>query len=593
MLNTNLYAGKESKMKFFHVYNEECICGLEKNGLINEDSGFKIQHAFSVPEEKKFNSIAKKGGKLHSLIKENGFPFYVDRIAGGITYHKYNFDKNLISEYIDILGDGFLGFQLHESGSNRRNSDWQRILRVMDGSHGPYDSKKLRELCTRSYAIMPDGTQLPAFSQDTPEQYASMKYAESPEEYINEMKELFKRRMAEVSGRILPCDSYYLATKLQNDLGMKTFMPEVGCQIPLMRKQVALARGIAKANGKTWGTYYECWREIREGGRYYYSMPCFNKDPSNEWYLTQELHPDDFTSYGKNGGSSRLLQNRIYHYALMAGADYFSEEWGLNCSYSDMNDFTLSEYGLLKKSFICDAAKFRGVKAYIPFAIVLPKDYACVEIQDMFESDELGNHRDEYMRCVLSAEEKNYYGHIEDVLKLFFSRFEKTVGNEGHVITNSRLPDVADIIYEDASDDALSKYEYLIDATSGSRFAKAKVGSGLKIIESRDIGQLESEMKKLIREAMPCYADGLCWMVSYGMDGERYLSVFNNEGNERSLQAGDIIHTEADRTVKLTFRETGNPKIIKQSDSRAALKHKEGKDYYLTVPAAGFVILKF
>ena len=68
-------------MKFFHVYNEDCICGLEKNGLINEDSGFKIQHAFSVPEEKKFNSIAKKGGKLHSLIKENGFPFSFNPIG--------------------------------------------------------------------------------------------------------------------------------------------------------------------------------------------------------------------------------------------------------------------------------------------------------------------------------------------------------------------------------------------------------------------------------------------------------------------------------------------------------------------------------
>ena len=36
-------------MKFFHVYNEDCIKGLEKNGLINADTGFKIQHCFAVP----------------------------------------------------------------------------------------------------------------------------------------------------------------------------------------------------------------------------------------------------------------------------------------------------------------------------------------------------------------------------------------------------------------------------------------------------------------------------------------------------------------------------------------------------------------
>ena len=52
-------------MKFFHVYNEKCFKGLEKNGLINKDTGFKIQHAFSVPEELKFNKFAAKGIIYH------------------------------------------------------------------------------------------------------------------------------------------------------------------------------------------------------------------------------------------------------------------------------------------------------------------------------------------------------------------------------------------------------------------------------------------------------------------------------------------------------------------------------------------------
>mgnify|MGYP003308387974 CR=1 FL=1 len=63
-------------MKFFHVYNDWHIKGLEKNNLINEDTGFKIQHAFSVPGELKFNKIAAKGGKLHSIIKENGYSVF-------------------------------------------------------------------------------------------------------------------------------------------------------------------------------------------------------------------------------------------------------------------------------------------------------------------------------------------------------------------------------------------------------------------------------------------------------------------------------------------------------------------------------------
>ena len=50
-------------MKFFHVYNEQFNEGLEKNGLLNKDSGFKVQHDFPMPEDAKFNVIAAKGGK--------------------------------------------------------------------------------------------------------------------------------------------------------------------------------------------------------------------------------------------------------------------------------------------------------------------------------------------------------------------------------------------------------------------------------------------------------------------------------------------------------------------------------------------------
>ena len=580
-------------MKFFHVYNEDCFKGLEKNGLINKDTGFKIQHCFAVPYVRKFNEIAAKGGKLHSLIKEENYPFYVDRIAGGVTYHKYDFDAKLIKEYIDLLGDWFLGFQLHESGSNRRNSDWQRILRLNNGSFGPYDAKHLREATLRNYAQLPDGTPLPGFSQDTPEFYANMCYAQTPAEYIEEMRDLFLRRMSEVEGRILPCDSYYLATKIQDEVGMQTFMPEVGCQIPHMRLEVALARGMGKASKKRWGTYYECWREIREEGKSpRYTMPCFNLDPTNEWYLTQESHTDDFTTCGENGGSSRLLQDRIYYYSLMAGADYMGEEWGLNCSYTDMQDFTLSKYGIVKKNFINKALTLRGMKARVPFAIVMPNDYSCIEFDDMFEPFEIGDHKDTYMRCQLDTEEKAYYGHLNDVLKLVFKRTSE-IGNEGHVITNSRFADVFDIIYEDASDEALSQYEYLIDATKMGKFAAAKNGKGYKIIESADLDKLGSTIDKLIPDVMPCYVDDLCWLVSEDENKSQYLSIFNNEGNERSLEKGDIIHNEADKTVKVTFKNPADISIVAEGYASAKIERIDDCNYNITIPAASFTVLKF
>jgi len=579
-------------MKFFHVYNEECFEGWEKNGMLNRDSGFKVQNIFAVPKERQFNNIAAKGGKLHQLLKEGKNPFYVDRIAGGTTYFPYRYDKELIHEYEDLLGDWFLGFQLHESGSNRRASDWQRILKLT-GEKGPYDPELLKKILVRDFAKTPDGVVLQALSQDHSDVYAKLRYAETPAEYLEEMRDLFSRRMAEVEGHILPCDSYYLATKIQDELGMKTFMPEVGCQIMLMRLEVALARGMAKASHKTWGTYYECWRpdpEVKPSG---FCMPCYNLDPINEWYLTQETHPDDFTTYGENGGSSRLLQNRIYYYSLMSGADYMSEEWGLNCSYTDMQEFTLSPYGEAKKAFIQDAVNYQGVKALIPFAIVLPKAYSCVELTEELVRYDLGSHRSEYMLSPLNSEEKAYFGHIEDVLKLFFARYGEAYGNEGHVLTNSRFGDVVDIIYEDADEETLKQYEYFIDATKNGDFARAKAGSDLKILESADLEKLALTVEKLIPEVMPVAVDGLSWLVSVDDQKRRFLSIFNNEGNERGIYQGDVIDTEADKTVTVTFKRPVNLKVVREGSRAVTVQKMDDCIYCVEVPATSFVIIEF
>ncbi len=576
-------------MKFFHVYNDEMYEGLVKNDMVNKDTGLKIQHNFSMPFDKKFNEFAKKGSKLHTLIKENKFPFYVDRIAGGTNWHKYNFDKELIEEYKKILGKWFLGFQLHESASNRRQ-DWNGILKNMGENKGPYDKEELGKAMFNPIAWLPDGTPLHYVSQDSIDYYATQTYSGTYPEYFEEIKSMYERRMQDTSDSIIPCDSYYLATKIQNDAGYQTFMPEVGCQIAQMRVEVALARGIASLSDKTWGVYYECWRELRGAG---YCMPCFNTDPSNEWYLSQEMWGDDFTSYGENGGSSRLLQDRIYQYALMSGADYFSEEWGLNCSYSDMKEFTLSDYGKVKKAFIKRAEKMQGVKARIPFAIVLPNRYSCIEIFDMFHEWEFGKHRSEYMECPLTESEIEYFGHVEDVLKFVFARVGKEYGNEGHVMTNSRFGDLFDIIYEDADMANLSKYDYLIDATKEGSFIKAKVGSGLKILDSSDFDKLGQDIERLAREIMPVYVDGLHWLVSTDEKGRNFLTIFNNEGNERDITVGDIIHSEADKKVKVEFKNATELKVNHEAVKKADIKKVDGKTYNVEVPAAGYVVFEF
>jgi len=577
-------------MKFFHVYNENCFEGLVKNNLINRDSGFKIQNVFSVPKERKFNQIAAKGGKLYEMIKKERYPFYADRIAGGVIYCKYEYDAELLRTYKELLGDWFLGVQLHESASNRR-VDWNRILKRMEGDHGPYDVDLLRERSKAPAQKTDNGKPLYSFIQDPPEEFAKMRYADNMAAYEPEVEDMFKRRMQEVGGMILPCDSYILASRMQDRLGINSFMPEVGSQIPMMRIAVSLVRATAKASKKTWGVYYECWRADQKDGKISYCMPCFNLDPINEWYLTQENHGDDFTTHGKNGGSSRLLQNRIYYYALMSGADYFSEEWGLNCSYDDMQDFTLSEYGMTKKRFIDTALQLRGIKAVTPIAIVIPKEHEFIFLPEPYVDYTDGKLETMSSFYNLRAKDKKISGHVEDVLRFIYDR-TNPVGNEGHVITNSRFGDVFDIIYSDADDAVLAQYDCLIDASADGTFKHEKQNSKLRILESNDFERLEKELQTVIREVMPCSADGLCWLVSTDENGKRYLSVFNNEGNTRSTENGDVVDHSCDATVKLSLKTAAEFNILPCSAEGVRLQ-KSGETYSLTVPATGFAILEF
>ena len=583
-------------MKFFHVYREDWVEGLEKNGLLNKDSGFKIQHDFPIPRKNLFNEYAAVGTPLYNRIKEGKIPFYVDRIAGGTTFWPgYSFDKALIEEYKNLLGDEFLGFQLHESVSNRRNSDWGKILRAT-GKRSGFDAEELREKMMSSYAVTAEGEKLVGFSQGTPEEYAKMTYAETVAEFVVEIRQMFEKYMRMTANCILPVDSGMILAKMQAEMGMTAIMPEIGQQISLTRLAVATARGVAETMKKKWGTYYECWRAdwFPETKKCAYNMPCFTSDPFNEWYLTQDLHGnDDFTTHGPNGGCSRLLQERIYYHSLLSGADYMSEEWGFRCSYYDTKDYVLTPYGEVKKRFIADSQRIGHVRAVTPFALVLPLDCPCVETTDRLVTHRIGDRRGKYMRNIdLSPAETEYYGHIDNLYTLLFNRTEDTYGNESHALTNGLFGDVFDVIYADAPKEVLAKYEYLIDATAEGKFAKAKEGLGYKILSSADLWGLKAELDRLIPEVMPVFVDGLHWLVSLGADGTRYLTVFNNEGNERTTEKGDTVNHAYDKRVTVTLKD-GSLSVFKSAMGNMNIERADDKTYRVTIPAADFAIFTY
>ena len=205
----------------------------------------------------------------------------------------------------------------------------------------------------------------------------------------------------------------------------------------------------------------------------------------------------------------------------------------------------------------------------------------------------VGKHRDDLMQCPLNDKQKAYYGHIEDVIKFVFERCEEPIGNEGHTLTNSRFGDLFDIVYEDTAKEALKKYECLIDATPGNAIVE-KLGGEFKVLSSRDLTALEAEIKEISKEILPVTVDSLHWIISTDENGQKYLTVFNNEGNERSLKYGDRIDNAADRWVTVSFKEAVTP-VLRDASTTEGVKLEKVTDteYKLFVPATALAIIAF
>ena len=119
-------------------------------------------------------------------------------------------------------------------------------------------------------------------------------------------------------------------------------------------------------------------------------------------------------------------------------------------------------------------------------------------------------------------------------------------------------------------------------------------GRDFKIVESGDIFALEAKLPELIKETMPCYVDGLHWLVSDDEVGNRYLTIFNNAGNERDIKRGDVIIREVDRVVTVTFKDAPElKKLVEGENMPVEICKTDEHTYSVKIPATGFVVLSF
>ncbi len=501
--------------RFFHNYHPSTWDAINRLGWIGVDSGLRCMHHVFLPESEKFNSIMKKASRLRAILDEYPLPVYIDRLQGGIFFdEKYRFDKKILQNVKEDLGERFWGFQIHEWSSNLLN-DW---LRLEKAGIKKWTAKGIREALMRYY-----GTRFPWLEARSSYEFASLKKPWDAESFLNASNGLYSERAAAIGGKyLLPCDSFFMAPRIEIRSGAKRLMPEVGWQIKDMRIQMAYTRGMARAAGIPFGIYYEPWGGDPFG-------VCCGKDGRNEWNL-ESNGSWVFEMLGENGGSSRALQKRILRYAYLSGSSFASEEWGLANTFLDWNDFELSPYGKVKDDFIRYVRSHPDIgEPVTPIAVALPGEMDIFDLW-MYEGER-------YLGFPLPDGEKKHAHRIREALRFLFGDGNGDLGNEAHVIRNGGMPDAFDILHSDQSE-ALKRYRYIIDLSGDGMFAK----------KYRNIISLD-DVETVLKKELPCWVSGgVHWMVNQTADGYR-VTIFNNNGIERSLKFGDYLLPDSEIPV--------------------------------------------
>ena len=495
--------------RFIHTYTRASFPGLVKTGLWRNGDGLKLMHkpGFLPPHD--FNSAFAPGAPLEKLLTELDCPFYVDRLQGGMGYtNTYVYDPAAVRGLSDKLGDRFLGFQMHEWASNL-NSDMKRIsaLFAAEGA-SPHDPAAWRTVWRR----VQNGA-LPLFIEAySPPEWENEAPFFDLRSFLQAADRLYRRRARETGRRLIPADSYFMSPKTEIENGAGLLLPEIGWQIPNLRVQLALTRGMAKAAGIPWGVYYECWQHTENVG---FTIPFSLREGQDEW-LEDLLHRGGGHELAperrEHGGSALSLAARAWRLAYLSGARYIAEEYGVCNTFRDLNECELSPYGEMKRAFLRFTEAFPDVgEPYVPIAAVLPAGMR-------YFDETLGERYLEYPlsdpAAPLSAGEYARFRSDTEAIFGTTGRF----GNCAHVIKNGGLPAVCDLVYEDMPE-ALKRYEYLIDLTPGRGLAQS----------CRNVVSVP-EADRLLDALLPCRVGGGLFAGYNRVGGGWLMLIMNNDG---------------------------------------------------------------
>lgn len=278
-----------------------------------------------------------------------------------------------------------------------------------------------------------------------------------------------------------------------------------------------------------------------------------------------------FESHGENGGSSRSLQRRIQLYSYFAGAEFFSEEWGMSNTFYDWVDFELTPYGKIKYDFLKLIRKYpkeRIGTPYTPIAVVLPGDLPPVS--------EIHNTGDTLWGYPLAGELAKKTAAVREGLRELLSNPAPMAGSETEVLFNSGIPDAIDVIHEDAAV-LYEDYEYFVDLTGGGTFGRTHRCCSVE------------EVKGLLEELMPCTVEGgVHWFVNRA-EGRWLLVAFNHSGIHRSVEKGELALPGEERRIRIRLK---NSRFLRLLEGNTDISYVDGA-YEAVIPPGGWFLGEF
>ncbi|MBP3332713.1 MAG: hypothetical protein J6M35_01560 [Clostridia bacterium] len=524
-------------MIIIHAYFKEYTDRLLESGIAQKGDGFKINQMYRAPEELKFNIIAKKGGAFFNLVKDCASCFYVDRLQGGVFYSRYDFSKDLIDTYARETDAEFLGIQVHELG-NTRGLDWKRIQKCLAAENLEWTEENIYNSVRKISA----DKNFPHFSQGPASEYAALTPPKTVTEFVNDLDYVLSERQKSTWGNVLKCDDGFMYCRSEERHKIRNTFIEVGGQRPQIRLQFALRRGLSRSTGKKWGTYIEPW-----GGKECTTY-VYERDGANDWFRPRLSEPMENRPFlhtvGEKGGTSISLAGRLMFYALFAGSDYFAEEWGAGNTFYSWEEGGLTPYGIFKKKMADLSRKLTKVKAVVPIAIILPKQYQLVLTHGgniSFENDAIPG---------------AYPDIVRKIHKLFYNG--NMLGTEDNLMTVGRYGSLFDIIYEDTYEHPEKEYEFLVD------FSGKFAGSLDVAANAYEENELYARLDRFISEYLPFsyVSKNDIDYTLFENDGKKYCAFFNHSGLSKSVAEGESINPDSATNVKITMKNANIAEVF-------------------------------